>query len=107
MLFTHLRHGRYTEARALIKQGPPVDCRDRGGNTPLMAACQNGRGKLVKLCIRHGANVNAQNKQGNTALHFALAFQFQAIGEFLVAKGADDGILNLKGLTCYEGLGKD
>ena len=107
VLFTHLRHGRYSEARALIKQGAPVDCRDRGGNTPLMAACQNGRGKLVKLCIRHGANVNAQNKQGNTALHFALAFQFQAIGEFLVAKGADDGILNLKGLTCYEGLGKD
>ena len=107
MLFTHLRHGRYTEARALMKQGPPVDCRDRGGNSPLMAACQNGRGKLVKLCIRHGANVNAQNKQGNTALHFALAFQFQAIGEFLVAKGDDDSILNLKGLTCYEGLGKD
>ena len=107
VLFTHLRHGRYSEARALIKQGAPVDCRDRGGNTPLMAACQNGRGKLVKLCIRYGANVNAQNKQGNTALHFALAFQFQAIGEFLVAKGADDSLVNLKGLTCYEGLGKD
>ena len=107
VLFTHLRHGRYSEARAMIKHGVPVDCRDRGGNTPLMVSCQNGRGKLVKLCIRHGANVNAQNKQGNTALHFALAFQFQAIGEFLVAKGADDSLVNMKGFTCYEGLGKD
>ena len=107
VLFSHLRHGRYSEARSMIKHGVPVDCRDRGGNTPLMVSCQNGRGKLVKLCIRHGANVNAQNKQGNTALHFALAFQFQAIGEFLVAKGADDSLVNMKGFTCYEGLGKD
>ena len=51
--------------------------------------------------------MDCRDRRGNTALHFALAFQFQAIGEFLVAKGADDSILNLKGLTCYEGLGKD
>ena len=72
---------------------------------PLMVACQNGRKKLVNLFIRYRANVNVQNKQGKTALHFTLAFQFQAIGEFLVAKGADS-LVSLKGLSCYEVLGK-
>ncbi len=45
-----------------------------------------------------------QNTHGNTPLHFALAGEGGGgfIAEYLIQKGADDSIRNLRGLTAYD-----
>ncbi|KAK9829625.1 hypothetical protein WJX72_006947 [[Myrmecia] bisecta] len=101
-LFDHCKHGRYDEARALLKEGVLSEAVDEEGTTPLMLVAQGGYGRLVKLFLRKDANINARNLAGNTALHFALANQHKAVAKYLIAQGADDGLRNLTGLTCYE-----
>ena len=47
-----------------------------------------------------------QNIRGHTPLHFAYAYGYEELGEYLVKKGgADANIRNVYGLTCFEGLG--
>ena len=47
-----------------------------------------------------------QNVRGHTPLHFAYAYGYEELGEYLVKKGgADANIRNVYGLTCFEGLG--
>jgi ankyrin repeat protein len=57
------------------------------------------------MAERYGGNVNAKNNKGNTALHFTVQFGFNALGDFLVEKGADKDAKNAAGLTPYEGIG--
>ena len=104
-LFKLFRKGNYDDARALLKRpGLSVDVRDKFGNTPLLVACQNGHGRLAKMCVRYGADVNAANAKKNTALHFAVQYGFDALGDFLVEKGASRDARNDEGRTPYEGL---
>ena len=80
-----------------------IDRQDEQGNTLLMVACQNNNKKIVKALLRRGANTNVRSLTGDTALHHAFGLSYTDLGEYLVAKGgADDSILNCKGLTCYE-----
>ena len=44
---------------------------------------------------------------GNTGLHYCYAYGFKEIGDYLKTRGANDGLLNVDGLTCYEGLSND
>ena len=37
-------------------------------------------------------------------LHYAYAYGFEDLAEYLKSKGADDRPKNADGLTCYEGL---
>lgn len=74
------------------------------GNTMLMLACQNGNTKLVKYLIAKGANPNAQNKVGQTAAHFANAFKFYEVSQWIFENGGDDTLANKYGLTPYDGL---
>lgn len=104
-LFKLFRKGNYDDARALLKRpGMSVDVVDKFGNTPLLVACQNGHGRLAKMCVRYGADVNAANNKRNTALHFAVQYGFDALGDFLVEKGASRDARNDEGRTPYEGL---
>ena len=48
--------------------------------------------------------VNASNLKGNTALHFALAYGFTELAQYLVSKGADEHVTNDKGKRPVEGL---
>lgn len=63
------------------------------------------RHRLAKACLRRGADINGQNHTGNTPLHFAFAYGFDKLGDYLISKGADPGVRNTSGLTPYEGLG--
>lgn len=74
------------------------------GNTMLMLACQNGNAKLVKYLVAKGANTNAQNKVGQTASHFANAFKFYEVSQWIFENGGDDTLANKYGLTPYDGL---
>ena len=104
-LFKLFRKGKYDDARALLKRpGMSVDVRDKFGNTPLLVACQNGHGRLAKMCVRYGADVNAANNKRNTALHFAVQYGFDALADFLVEKGANRDARNDDGRTPHEGL---
>lgn len=74
---------RYTEARACVKLGLPVNTADGAGNTPLMLACREGHGRLVKLFVRKGADVTAHNLEGMTAEQLALSKGHTGIVKFL------------------------
>ena len=37
-------------------------------------------------------------------MHYTVAFGQPELTKYLVSKGGNDAILNLDGLTCYEGL---
>jgi ankyrin repeat protein len=80
------------------------DFRDRNGNTVLMVAAQNNRKRLVKACVRHGVPLDARNLKGNTAMHFAKAYGYEDVAEYLVRKGADPTIVNREGLRPDQGL---
>lgn len=101
------RHGKFVEVEELMNQpdwNVPMEYQDELGNTLLHIAVQNGNKRMVKLCLRREANVNAQNLGGQTPLHYAFAYGYDELGQYLIRKGADDSIRNKDGLTCYEGL---
>jgi hypothetical protein len=101
------RHGKFVEVEELMNQpdwNVPMEYQDELGNTLLHIAVQNGNKRMVKLCLRREANVNAQNLGGQTPLHYAFAYGYDELGQYLIRKGGDDSIRNKDGLTCYEGL---
>ena len=81
-----------------------VNKMDEFGNTMLCLACQNGNIKIAKYLVSKGANCNHQNKQGQTAGHFAIAYKFYDLSQWLFENGGDDTIMNKDGLTAYDGL---
>ena len=103
-LFSYARHGKYKQVTELLKNGCPSEGRDQFGNTPMIIACQNGNARIVKALIRYSANIDSQNKQGCTGLHYCIAYGFNALSDYLIAKGANDKLLNKLGLSPYEGL---
>ena len=104
LLFKHCRKGEYELCRDLFKRrGIDPNVRDAHGNTPLIAACQNGAGRVAKLCLRRGADVNGVNAKKNGALHFAARFGFDALARWLVDNGADRRAVNENGKKPFEG----
>lgn len=77
---------------------------DEHGNTMLSLACQNGNVKIAKYLVAKGANPNAQNVSGQTPAHFAIAYKFYELSQWLFENGASDMIENKFGLTPYDGL---
>ena len=51
--------------------------------------------------------LNQQTNAGQTALHYAFAYGYHDLARWLVSLGADDGVVNAHGLSCYEGLDPD
>ncbi len=77
---------------------------DEYGNTMLGLACQNGNMKICKYLLSKGSNPNHQNHLGQTPAHFAIAFQFFELSQWLFENGGDDTLENKFGLTPYDGL---
>ncbi|GMH51731.1 hypothetical protein TL16_g01072 [Triparma laevis f. inornata] len=104
--FSLARHNRYDALKELMSDElNPLhpDQSDKKGNTILLVACQNGLKRIVKLSLKMGADINATNNAGNTALHFCYMYGFGSnLAGYLIEKGADDGIRNLRGKVCYE-----
>ena len=84
--------------------GIPVDTKDEYGNTLFILSCQGGNKRIAKFLLRRGADINTQNNKCNTALHYLHAYKHLDLARYLLGKGADDGLVNIDGLTCYEGL---
>lgn len=84
-----------------------VDTCDQFGNSLLLLAAQQGSKRMVKFLLRRGANLDWQNTSGNTAMHYCYAYNNASLGDYLKTRGANDGLLNVDGMTCYEGLSKE
>ena len=55
----------------LLEGGADVDCRQRGGITPLMYAVEQGQLDVARVLLEHGANTKVRNDNGLTALGYA------------------------------------
>eukprot|EP01034_Spumella_vulgaris_P023983 gene23983-30270_t len=77
---------------------------DEFGNSMLSLACQNGNVKICKYLMQKGANPNHQNKTGQTPAHFAIAYKFFDLSNWLFENGASDLVENKFGLSPYDGL---
>jgi ankyrin repeat protein len=74
-LLSAVRTGEIKQARALLKAGVPVDCRDDKGATPLMLAVKYGDAAMAELLLEQGAALDARNDAGWTPLKFAVEGQ--------------------------------
>jgi ankyrin repeat protein len=72
-----------------------VDAEDEHGNTVLIVAAQNNNKRICKELLRRGANIHHQNNMGQTCLHFAFALGYNALGEYLLAKGGSTTLQNM------------
>lgn len=107
IVFSFVRHNRYDAVEALIQQDQDViHAQDENQNTLLHTACQNNNRRLVKLLLKNHIQVNQQNARGNTPLHYCYQYGFSDLAEYLLAHGADDGILNSDGFVPAQGTGR-
>jgi ankyrin repeat protein len=83
-----------------------INTADDFGNTLLILAAQQGSKRMCKFLLRRGAKINLQSTVGNTPLHYCYAYHNIPLGDYLKLKGADDSIVNVDGLTAYEGLSR-
>ena len=44
------------------------------------------------------------NCSGNTALHYCAEYKYNDLAEYLISKGANVDISNIKGYKCLEGI---
>jgi ankyrin repeat protein len=89
-LYTAVASGNIAIVRLLLAEKADPDVPLLSGETPLMAAADNGDLEAARLLIDSGANVNANEKNGGqTALMWAAAERASAIVRLLVERGAD------------------
>ena len=103
-IFSYARHNKCLELEALFMEGLNPDSKDENGNTILIIGAQNNNKRIIKIALRYGAQINMQNILGNTALHFAKEYKYYNIFDYLIKKGADPNIKNLRGLKAKDGL---
>jgi CheY-like chemotaxis protein len=80
---------------------------DEHGNTLLLVAAQNGHMRICQLLVKKGGNPDHQNGQGQTAMHYSMSYGYTELGQWLVdpdGGAADDSLMNMHGLTPYDGL---
>ncbi|BFZ21689.1 hypothetical protein BsWGS_24728 [Bradybaena similaris] len=90
--------------KCLIENGAMVNCRDRGGFTPLMmAACQDDCVSMIEMLLDNGADVTAKDNRGNTALLLAArngcSKNTSCLLKFTRNRKSEINIQNNKGLT--------
>jgi len=66
------KHGRKDQVESLLKQGVPLEARDKEGRTPLMLAAQYGRVSTFQLLLAKGAKPDARDRRGWNAFMLAL-----------------------------------
>ena len=103
-IFSYARHNKYAELETLFIEGLNPDSKDQNGNTILIIAAQNDNKRIVKLALRYGAQINMQNSMGNTALHFSSEYKYINVSNYLIQKGADPNLINLRGIKAKDGI---
>ena len=103
-IFSLARHGRFEELRQLLELGVDPNSKDKYGNTIVIIGAQNGNKQIVKLALRFGGHINMTNAAGNTALHYCSEYGYVDLGAYLMSKGANQDIINIKGFKPLQGI---
>lgn len=82
-----------------LREGNPVETRDRDGRTPLLNAVIDGSTDLVTILIRAGCDLSAADKHGFTAVHFAARCHSESILALLLNAGAKVDPIDAHGNT--------
>ncbi|KAF5829708.1 ankyrin repeat-containing domain protein [Dunaliella salina] len=100
-LYNACQDGRLDDAATLIRAGADVNWAnpDMDGETPLKAAAEKGRAKVVRLLLESGAAVDKADDDGWTPLLTASSNKHLEVTKLLVDKGADVNKANSKGST--------
>lgn len=78
---------RLAAARLLVEAGAPVNERQSGGFTPLMAAAQNGDEELMDFLLSHRAEPSAKDDQGRSAADLATSAGHDQLAKRLETAG--------------------
>lgn len=89
-----------------MKKKIDINSKDGEGNTFLILSVKNEMNYIAKFLIEKGADVNAQNLEGNSALHYALSRKNFNMADFLKLYGAHEDLINKRGFSPWECLGK-
>jgi len=81
--------GNMNRVKALLKQGVPVNFRNRAGRTPLHHAANAGRLSIIQELLRRGAHVNPRARNGQTPLGVAATFGQRRAVHALMKAGAN------------------
>jgi hypothetical protein len=65
------------------------------GDNALHCACVWGDLEAARLLVENGININQRGEHGSIPLRLAVDFGFREIADYLIANGADTGVLNL------------
>lgn len=76
-----------------------VNCRDDGGWTPLVWACEHGHIDVVSYLISNGANPHLRDVEYNEALHWAAFSGSSDVLAMLLNAGCDVNTVNVQGET--------
>ena len=87
-------------ARLLLDARADTNHSDRYGCSPLIAACQNGLHKHVRLLCEGGAIVHQTDVLNRTALHWASMYGFIRIVRILIDAGGFKDPADVDGMTC-------
>lgn len=88
-LFKAIRMGDADQVRSLLERLDPDARTFFQGHTPLMVAVIYKRAALVRILLDAGCRVGARNRLGVTVLDLAASGGDTALGEMLLASGAD------------------
>ena len=83
-----------------------INTRDKEGNTLLILSVKSGINNISKILLEKGVAVNIQNYEGNSALHYALGRKNFFMADLLKIYGAQEDLINKKGFSPWECLGK-
>ncbi|QKK06096.1 MAG: ankyrin repeat domain-containing protein [Pseudomonadota bacterium] len=86
----------------LLHYGASCDVPDGKGMTPLMLACENGRGDLARKLLDYGADVNSRAYDGSTPLAGAVQSRSTSLVKLLLERGADEKTQKIPGETLIE-----
>lgn len=86
-LHAAIRHGNFSQVKALLDAGADPNAPDKDGNPPLMIAAVFGSPSYIKLLLDKGANPKSANPMGASALLWAAGDPEKA--KLLIDAGAD------------------
>jgi hypothetical protein len=78
----------------LIANGADISAKNKGGNTPLLYAINNGNNKIAEMLIKSGADTNQTDVDGRSLLQLAILSAYKEgiyfdIVKMLVKNGVD------------------
>ena len=99
LAFERARRGETDALADMIRQGLPVNCCDRRGNSLLLLTSYHGHLETARMLLKAGADVDLRNAKGQTPLGGVAFKGHLKLAELLLWHGADIHADNGGGIT--------